>query len=558
MRRASMMIETASLAAVLFYGALGSVAAAQTSDPEALAGQVSSSDEGLMEGVLVSAKREDSTVTITVVSNSLGRYSFPRRKLEPGRYALRIRAVGYDLNDPGPVEVGARKTTQLDLKLRKTQDLASQLNNAEWFTSMPGDERQKRVFFECVTCHTLDRIVRSRYTASEFPGVLQRMRNNMNRAGDTVAPRPERAPSPITTINPQDLDYLSSINLSKASTWNYPFKTIPRPKGKATRVIITEYDLPRPKAEPHDVVVGPEGMVWYCDFKEQYIGRLNPSTGKVVEYPVPQVKPGSNTGMNDLEIDREGTIWLALFNQPGLAKFDRKTEKFQTWSIPKELDSPIRRTVFQAPLSHDVDGKVWLGGGMDREYRIDLQSGKWEVADERRDVPMDSPWTTRPHGIYGLTSDSKNNLYEFDIASEYIVKVDAKTLKATFYQTPTLESGPRRGHMNSKDQLLFAEHSGNKVAMFDTKTERFEEWAAPTPFSNPYDAIMDKNEEVWTGGMTSDRILRLNPKNRELTEYLLPRSTNVRRVDVDNSTTPVTFWVGNNNAASIVRLEPLE
>jgi len=29
-------------------------------------------------------------------------------------------------------------------------------------------------------------------------------------------------------------------------------------------------------------------------------------------------------------------------------------------------------------------------------------------------------------------------------------------------------------------------------------------------------------------------------------------------VFVDNSTTPVTFWVGNNHGASIVRLEPLE
>jgi len=27
---------------------------------------------------------------------------------------------------------------------------------------------------------------------------------------------------------------------------------------------------------------------------------------------------------------------------------------------------------------------------------------------------------------------------------------------------------------------------------------------------------------------------------------------------VDNSTTPVTFWVGNNHGASIVKLEPLD
>jgi len=34
--------------------------------------------------------------------------------------------------------------------------------------------------------------------------------------------------------------------------------------------------------------------------------------------------------------------------------------------------------------------------------------------------------------------------------------------------------------------------------------------------------------------------------------------TNIRRVFVDNRTTPPTFWVGNNHGASIVRLEPLD
>ena len=195
---------------------------------------------------------------------------------------------------------------------------------------------------------------------------------------------------------------------------------------------------------------------------------------------------------------------------------------------------------------------------MNGQQRLDLQSGKWELLDEKRDMPSGSPAATRPHGIYDIVKDSMNNLYELDIQSEYIIKVDAKTLKATYYQTPTLNSAPRRGHMDSQDRLWFAEHGANKVAMLDTKTGRFQEWSVPTPFSNPYDVILDKNGEVWFGGMTSDRISRLNPKTGEFIEYLLPRATNVRRVYVDNSTNPVNFWVGNNNDASIIRVEPLE
>ena len=64
-----------------------------------------------MEGVLVSAKKAGSTVTITVVSDKDGRYSFPASKLEPGQYALRIRAIGYDLDNRQGIEVAAQKTT---------------------------------------------------------------------------------------------------------------------------------------------------------------------------------------------------------------------------------------------------------------------------------------------------------------------------------------------------------------------------------------------------------------------------------------------------------------
>ena len=131
-------------------------------------------------------------------------------------------------------------------------------------------------------------------------------------------------------------------------------------------------------------------------------------------------------------------------------------------------------------------------------------------------------------------------------------------MKTTPFATPTPNSGPRRGHMDPQDRLWFAEFRGNKVGMFDTKTERFQEWTVPTEWTNPYDAILDKDGNAWTGGMSNDHIVRVNTKTNEVTEYLLPRMTNVRRVNVDNSTNPPTFWVGNNLGATIIKLEPLQ
>ena len=112
--------------------------------------------------------------------------------------------------------------------------------------------------------------------------------------------------------------------------------------------------------------------------------------------------------------------------------------------------------------------------------------------------------------------------------------------------------------MDSQDRLWFAEYRGNRIGMLDTKTERIQEWAAPTPWTNPYDAVLDKEGNAWAGGMTNDHIVRLNTMTGEFTDYLLPQTTNVRRVNVDNSTNPPTFWVGNNLGNTIVKLEPLE
>ena len=142
--------------------------------------------------------------------------------------------------------------------------------------------------------------------------------------------------------------------------------------------------------------------------------------------------------------------------------------------------------------------------------------------------------------------------------SEYIIKVDAKTLIPTYYKTPTPNSGPRRGHFDSQDRLWFAENRGQNIGMFDPKTEKIQEWKVPTPYSTPYDAVFDESTYAWTGGMGNDHVTRLNVKTGEMIDYLLPSKTNIRRVDVDKSVSPSQLWVGNNHGASLVRVEPLD
>jgi streptogramin lyase len=520
----------------------------------AIAGQVSSAEEGPIEGVLVSVQKAGTPISITVVSDAHGRFRVPPAKLSPGHYALRIRAVGYDLDGPQAITIPSPEAENVRLGLHKTEDVAAQLTNTEWLMSMPGTAEQKRPLIECMSCHTLERIVRSKFNAGEFAAVLRRMANYANNTTMArVQPRVAEREVPEERVR-KVAAYLATVNLSAGPTWSYPLKTLPRPKGRATRVVITEYDLPRPTIAPHDVRTDRDGMIWYSNFVEPFLGRLDPSTGRHEEYAVPVLKQGFPTGSLAMEPDEDGNWWLALMFQGGLAKFDVRTKRFEMFPIPAEMNSEATQQSMVMPRSSHADGKVWTNEVSKQALlRLDLASGRYESFE-----PFAGLGGGRTHSPYGLAADAENNLFFMDFGDESIGRVDARTGAVTLYPTPTPASRPRRTMLDSKGHLWFAEFAADKVAMFDIKRETFKEWGVPTPHTYPYDVFLDKNGELWSGSMSSDRILRFGPETGAAVEYLLPRQTNIRRVFVDDTTTPVTFWAGNNHGAAIVKLEPLD
>ncbi len=545
--------------ALLAGVALGLLATAAPSHAQtALTGLVRSAEEGPMEGVLVTARREGATMAVTVVSDAQGRYAFPAAKLEPGHYTLRIRALGYDLDGNPSADIAAGAAASADLALEKTHHIASQLTNAEWLESMPGTPVQKDALFNCVGCHTLERIVKSTHDADEFVQTMQRMagygqQSVPTRPQKTVAARllEERGAERDAAFRKR-AEWLASINLSEGDTWEYPFKTLPRPTGRATHVIITEYDLPRPLIEPHDVIVGADGNVWYTNFGEENVGKLDPKTGKVTEYPLPELKPGWPQGSLSLHTDKDGDLWFGMMYQGAMGRLDPRTGKVATYPMPAAFNQAMTQVNMVRAESSAVDGKVWSqNNGFASIHRLDLASGKIETIEPFRDAKAGEN-----HNIYDIVPDSQNNLYFTDFAQQQIGRIDAKTLKIAFYQLPTMKSAPRRGMMDAQDRMWFAEYRGNKIAMFDTKAERFTEWQMPLRWAAPYDVTVDKNGEAWTGSMMNDRVTRLDPKTGSFVDYLLPRETNIRRVFVDNSTTPVTFWTGSNHGGAIIKLEP--
>lgn len=539
----------------------GAVWAADAAPTAALSGQVSSKEEGPMEGVLVTARKTGSPIRVTVVSDATGRYSFPADRLAPGAHELSIRASGYDLSGAGKVSLPVKGAARADLALTKTKDVASQMVAAEWMVSMPGTPKQKISLIDCTGCHTTERVHRSPHTAESWGPTLYRM-SNYSFVSSWLKPQVRADSGPNLGEGEPGLPerfkelarYLASVNIGAEKDWKFPLQTFARPKGKATNVIVTQYDLPRREIQPHDVVLDKDGYAWYSDFGDQYIGRIDPRTGEHKGWKLPIMKPANHpVGTLALEIASDGTLWIAGMHQGYLASFDPKTEQFRIYPLPPELNTEkVRVTMLTAPLPGSKT--VWiLDQGGNEIVRLNIETGAME-----RFQPLNSLPPGGPRAIYGIEPDAEGNLYMTEFLTHFIGRLDAKTSEVKWWQTPTLDSWPRRLKRDEQGNFWIGEWHAGKVAKFDPKTEAFTEFDIPTPFSGAYDAVADRTGKVWAGGMSTDRIARIDPKSREVVEYLMPDDTNMRRAFVDNGAKRPTFWVGSNHGAAIVKVEPLD
>ena len=533
----------------------------------AINGVVSSQQEGNMEGVLVIAREEGANHTVTVVSDAQGRYSYPRTHLEAGTYSLKIRAIGYDLVDPGLITVTSEQTAAVNLELQETEDLSKQLSTLEWTMAMPGTPEQKdRFVYEaksCNYCHSFQRIARSNHTAAQYGRVIRRMNayypdgtaasddgrgwgQRLLNYGDSFGRPTPNGPDegvgdnwgswPITEL----AEYITTITLSDGrTTWPYELKALlPRPTGPATRVIITEWDQPRKVAESHDMDVDSKGNVWYGDESHQVIGKLNPKTHTFTEYDLPPVPQGHLPGTRDVTVDNDDNVWFPMRVAGGaalLTKFDPETEEITI------VEGATGQFTALGP-----DNKVWLGGALNPFHRVDTATAKLEA----------TFLECCDYTGYQVVVNSKGNPYMATIAG--INGYDVEAGEANYWPLPTPYAFGRRGRMDDQDRYWFAEYNADKIAMFDTRTEEIKEWSLRKYFT-PYTASApDKDGHVWATSNTTDRLARLNPETGEIVEFLMPNEMDVKEITFDPTAEGVSLLMSNMRSARILRVEILD
>ena len=95
---------------------------------------------------------------------------------------------------------------------------------------------------------------------------------------------------------------------------------------------MTEYKLPSSDARPRRIAITNDDVIYYADYARGYLGRLDPKTGAMKEWPSPSGPASQPYGITVVD----GTIWYneSAVKPNTLVRFDPATEKFQTWAIP--------------------------------------------------------------------------------------------------------------------------------------------------------------------------------------------------------------------------------
>jgi virginiamycin B lyase len=471
--------------------------------------------------------------------------------MQAGVYTLRIptplvfkpyRRDSVEIDGPTKLdEIVLERVSKTD-DLPPTPEIESQLSGAELLWNLPGTGVEKATFQRaCSPCHEWQQVLRNRYDERSWGLIVDRM---MHYSGTALAIRLKNTPNPDEDYN-TIVKWLAKI---RGPEWHdAPLRAFPRPRGGSTRVIVTEYELPRNLLALHDVYGDAKGDIWYTSHKTQYFGKLDPRTGIATEHTVP-LTPGGMPGTHHVEVDKNGIVWLSENWSHNLDRFDPQTGRVT--QVHLESSVPLSAPAF-GNFAIDSAGFIW--------YDLDFQVRKLD------------PQTGKILQHYPLqVNESYASLLSYDgnfwagsgpaRVGNTAELLDLRTGKWLNLNTGAHMATAKRGGFDPYGNAWFGGGDGALVELNAKAGRIVEHWppTAPSPMTDFYEAMPDKNGEVWAGVLHGRQMVRHDPRTEKWTVYQLPEPFAYDRYNwIDASTHPVTVWYVDYDGY-LVRVQPLE
>ena len=351
---------------------------------------------------------------------------------------------------------------------------------------LPDGSAKKLVQENCTICHNLRNLVLANKSAEDWDNTVDMMKN---------------AGAPITADQAKEIKQYLIASLPEGS----------RPKPAMIdgpiKVKFDIWNVPTPGSRPHDPLATPDGMIWWSGQFANVLGRLDPKTGEMKEFPIP-VRGGPHGLIND----KDGNIWYGGYWGGHIGKLDVKTGQFTYYPMPDPKAKDPHTPLF------DRDGYLWFsvqnGGFMGR---LDPNTGDIKLV-QPAGAPDQMPYALR------FLSDGVTPWFSF-WGTNKIASVDPKTFKVTEYVLPDAKTRIRRMGVTSDDMIWYGDWSNGKLSRFNPKTGAVKTWDGPSgPNSQPYGMTVI-NDVIWyvESNTRPNNLVRFDPKTEKFQTWQVPQ-----------------------------------
>jgi virginiamycin B lyase len=478
------------------------IAAAASAEAATIAGTVAGPDGKPFRGAFVQARNLATKITVSVLSDNAGKYRI--ENLGPGEYRLSLRAIGYKADPVSGITLAPEENLARDLTLAQSLVRWSDISMHLGRRLLPDYPGKDELFTHCMACHGFQsRMAAVIRDADGWRDRVNYMRDAMGffvgdpRFGFTDE-KAEKVIGYLTAMFGEE----SKLVVSPADLSQY--RDALRPLAdEALNIVYVEYDTPGPNRMPWSAHPDKDGTFWVPYYgAANRIGHLDPKTGAIAEYPVPNI---GTAAIHSAVPAPDGSVWLTEQGSNKLGRFDPVTR-----TITEYQDNARKHTVRVDPKT----GLVWSTGAL---TRFDPKTERFTPIAE---VPTS----------YGIALDRDGNAWFTELtANGKVGKVDATTLAVTKYTLPTVNGRPRRIQVDETGIVWFGEFDSGRIGRLDPKSGAITEFQLPGPQPTPYALGIDRGGMVWYSSEYMDVVGRLDPTTGKVVEYPFPHAENSLR-----------------------------
>jgi virginiamycin B lyase len=347
---------------------------------------------------------------------------------------------------------------------------------------LPEGAGKEVVLGVCTTCHETNQITRSSgYSREDWQELTSTMVDLSGSPDDQAA----------------ILDYLAT---------HFPPNDRRAPKlmpGDA-KIAFKEWVVPTLGQRSRDPVEAADGSIWWAGQWGNLVGRIDPATGDMKEYPLP-----ANAMPHTVVLDAAGDVWYTGNKNGTMGRLDPDTGEITEYKMPDPAAKDPHTAVF------DQDGILWFTLQQSNMVgRLDPATGETKL------VTMPIP-DARP---YGIKIDADGTPWFACNGSNCLVKVDPETMDLAVVELPTPETTVRRLDIADDGMIWYVNSSQGRIGRLNPQTGEIKEWPSPSgPKSHPY-AMAVVDGIVWynESGMRPDTLVRFDPRTETFQSWPIP------------------------------------